>query len=64
MSAAAEVPKPRAYSPRQFGELTTVPYETVVLLINRGEIYARKAGRRWVIPDWVLDDFLARPERT
>lgn len=64
MSAAAEIPKPRAYNPRQVSELTTLPYETVILLINRGEIYARKAGRRWVIPDWSLEDFLGPPKPT
>jgi hypothetical protein len=62
MSAAAEVPKQRAYNAHQVAEMTTLPYETVILLINRKEIYARKAGRRWVIPDWSVDDFLGRPQ--
>lgn len=57
----APVPRPRAYTPGQFAELTTVPYETVLLLIKRGEIHARKAGRRYVIPDWALEEFLAKP---
>lgn len=62
--STVEAPKLRAYSPRQVSDMTGIPYETVILLINRKEIYARKAGRRWVIPDWSLDDFLGRPKPT
>lgn len=58
----AQIPTQRAYSPAQFGELTTLPEKTVTHLIRTGRLHARKAGRRWVIPDWVLEDFLARPE--
>jgi helix-turn-helix protein len=62
VSAAADVPRQRAYSPAQFGEMTTLPETTVRQLIRGGEIYARKAGRRWIIPDWVLEDYLKRPD--
>lgn len=64
MSAAAEVPEPRAYNPKQVAAMVSLPEKTVTALIRRGEIYARKGGRRWVIPKWSVDDFLARPERT
>lgn len=52
----------RAYSPAQFGEELGVPEKTVTHLIRRGDIHARKVGRRWVIPAWVLEDYLARPD--
>lgn len=62
MMTSNPIPMQRAYSPAQFGEFLGLAETTVTHLIRKGEIYARKAGRRWVIPDWVLEDYLARPE--
>lgn len=53
----------RCMSPAEFGQVTGLPEKTVTHLIRKGEIYARKAGRRWVIPNEVLDEFLAVPDQ-
>jgi excisionase family DNA binding protein len=59
----ADVPAPRRpMSPAQFGEeLGGISEKTITHLIRKGDIHARKVGRRWVIPAWVLEEFLARP---
>lgn len=55
------IPRPRAYSAAQFGEIVNVPEKTVRNLLCEGRIHGVKVGRRWVIPDWVLEEFLAKP---
>lgn len=61
MSTDAVVPKPRAYTPAQYGEVINVPEKTVTDLLRKKKIHGFKVGRRWVIPAWVLDELLAKP---
>lgn len=55
----------RPLSPAQLGEaLGGISEKSITHLIRKGDIHAVKVGRRWVIPAWVLDDLLAKPNTT
>jgi len=40
-----------------------VPTKTIVELCRRGEVAARKVGRRWRIPRWAVEDFFSAVDR-
>lgn len=48
----------RAWAPREVAKLLGLSKSTVYLSIQRGELRARRWGRRWVVPDDALDEFL------
>lgn len=60
----AEIPVQRAYTARQVSQMIAVPYEGVLALCISGDLFSRRAGRRYVIPAWAVDEFLAKPDTT
>src|SRR6266511_4088704 len=49
-------------TPAEAGERLRIPAKTCSMLCARGDLPARKAGRRWVIPEWAVDDYVRRPD--
>jgi len=60
----AETPDRLSYTPREVAEMTGIPYEAVLALINRGELAARKfeGVRSYVIPRGAVLELLGRPQ--
>lgn len=43
-------------TPAEAGLRLRIPSKTCSMLCARGDLPARKAGRRWVIPEWAVDE--------
>jgi excisionase family DNA binding protein len=49
-------------TPEEAAAIVKLPVKTVRELCARGEIPARKMGRRWRIPAWFVDALFGKPE--
>ncbi len=49
---------PYAHSAEAAADLLSLPYETFLGLLRTGAVKGKRVGKRWVVPDWALHEFL------
>lgn len=54
----------RAWTPREVAAQLGIPYETVLDLIHTEKLGAVKAGRYYLVPDFEIERFLQRIEKS
>lgn len=50
--------EPIAWQAKQAAKRLSIPYRTLMRMINNGEIETVRAGRYYLVPEWVIQRFL------